>query len=132
MATSVLILSAEDNTAGCNMYSGLESGSGCFALLLRNGTESIVVMRRTWIDESCRRRLNKLWLLFLMQARLTKPRFIDGRNDTGTKTTAEPIRSLWHAEECVTVGKVGSSFLGLLDDIRIYSGDLKESDPIWK
>ena len=52
---------------------------------------------------------------------------MDGLNDTGQINNGTNAVAT-AATANVTLGKVGSSFFsGIIDDVRIYSGDLKES-----
>jgi hypothetical protein len=113
------------------MYSGAASGAGSFALTLESNGKLKVnygnghVLSTTNLADNA-------W----HQVVVTLPNagtvgetkiYVDGSNDTGTITSgSNAVATATTAN--VTLGKVGTSyFSGLLDDVRIYSGDFKES-----
>ena len=113
------------------MYSGAASGAGSFALTLEaNGKLKVNYGNGSVLGNS--NLANNAW----HQVVVTLPNagkvnetkiYVDGSNVTGTITNGtNTVTTATSAN--VTLGKVGSSFFnGLIDDLRIYSGDLKQS-----
>jgi hypothetical protein len=120
------------STAGRGiMYAGLASGSGSFALTL-DGSGKLKVNYGNGSVLGSTNLANGAW----HQVVVTLPNagkvnetkiYVDGSNDTGTISSGTNTVATATTNN-VTLGKVGTSFFnGILDDVRIYSGDLKES-----
>ena len=113
------------------MYSGAASGTGSFALTL-DGSGKLKVNYGNGTVLGSTNLADNAW----HQVVVTLPNagtvnetkiYVDGSNDTGTITSGTNAVATATTNN-VTLGKVGTSFFsGIIDDVRIYSGDLKES-----
>jgi hypothetical protein len=113
------------------MYSGAASGAGSFALTLEaNGKLKLNYGNGSVLGNT--NLANNAW----HQVVVTLPNagkvnqtkiYVDGSNDTGSISSGTN-NVVTSTAANVTLGKVGTSFFnGLLDDVRIYSGDFKQS-----
>ena len=111
--------------------SGAASGTGSFALTL-DGSGKLKVNYGNGTVLGSTNLADNAW----HQVVVTLPNagtvnetkiYVDGSNDTGTITSGTNAVATATTNN-VTLGKVGTSFFsGIIDDVRIYSGDLKES-----